>query len=259
MASEQSLKKVLKALKESENTVSMAIGALIVLVAAILLLNNLTKQNRTVISENPDVTLTEIPMATPTGEIAVSPTVTVKEEKVSVWQKAGQVIKDIFNGDNTAEVNQTTEEDGEYKLELVEDVNNEIRPVSLPEKHMVSTGETLWSIAEKYYGSGYNWVDLAKENGLGDTIEVGQEVRLPQVRVRVPVNGKLTVDVAKTPNPEVNPTSNTYIVKEGDTLWSIAQGQYNDGFRWIEIFQANQSLIKNPGIIETGWELVINR
>ena len=36
----------------------------------------------------------------------------------------------------------------------------------LPATHTVESGETLWSIAEKYYKSGYNWVDIKAANKL---------------------------------------------------------------------------------------------
>ena len=45
-------------------------------------------------------------------------------------------------------------------------VTTEKTQVTLPTKHTVAKGETLWSIAEKYYKSGYNWVDIQKENNL---------------------------------------------------------------------------------------------
>jgi len=46
-----------------------------------------------------------------------------------------------------------------------------------------------------------------------------------------------------------------YTVKAGDDLWSIAEREYNDGFRWKEIAEANN--IENASLIEEGESLVI--
>jgi len=56
------------------------------------------------------------------------------------------------------------------------------QPVSLPASHTISEGETLWSIAEKYYTSGYNWVTLAKENNLSnpDYVQAGSVLSIPK-------------------------------------------------------------------------------
>jgi len=38
------------------------------------------------------------------------------------------------------------------------------------------------------------------------------------------------------------PQGSTYTIRKGDTLWSIAQREYGDGQRWVDIVRAN------PGI-----------
>lgn len=47
--------------------------------------------------------------------------------------------------------------------------------------------------------------------------------------------------------------SDTYVVEANDSLWKISEKIYNDGYKWIEIAQAN-SLI-NPNHLEAGQEL----
>ncbi len=47
----------------------------------------------------------------------------------------------------------------------------------------------------------------------------------------------------------------TYIVKEGDNLWSIAEKEYNNGYKWTLIAQTNK--IQNPDVVEVGKKLVI--
>ena len=50
-------------------------------------------------------------------------------------------------------------------------------------------------------------------------------------------------------------TVSEYVVKEGDTLWSISEKTYSDGFSWTEIAKANN--IKDPSKIEKGQKLVL--
>lgn len=47
----------------------------------------------------------------------------------------------------------------------------------------------------------------------------------------------------------------TYEVKEGDTLWSIAENELGNGFAWTKIAEENK--IENPGVIEKGTKLTL--
>lgn len=123
----------------------------------------------------------------------------------------------------------------------------EARQTALPAKHKVEKGETLWSISEKYYKSGYNWTDVAKANSLtnANVIEEGTELTIPDVQPIVPAG---TVSSTQTEKKE-------YTVKKGDSLWNIAVDNYQDGYRWGEIARANN--LKNPNIIHAGNVLVL--
>lgn len=50
-------------------------------------------------------------------------------------------------------------------------------------------------------------------------------------------------------------SSQIHTIAEGESLWTIAEQYYNDGFLWTEIMEANN--ITNPGDIEVGQELTI--
>lgn len=53
----------------------------------------------------------------------------------------------------------------------------------------------------------------------------------------------------------IEENNNEYVVKEGETLWSIAEQEYNDGFAWGEIAQANE--LPDPNNLEAGTRLII--
>jgi len=123
------------------------------------------------------------------------------------------------------------------------------------QKYVVVKGDDLWKISEKFFGTGYNWTDIAKENHLAspNLIEVGQELIIPSV---APKNSAIqpstrTVSVNKTINGE------QYTVVKGDTLWDISVRAYQDGYKWVEIARANK--LTNPNLIHPGNVLIIPR
>ncbi len=115
---------------------------------------------------------------------------------------------------------------------------------SLPTVHKISEGETLWSIAEKYYNSGYNWITIAKENNLVDSnsITVNQQLTIPKAETIRPTEDKILTTASET--------EKTYTVVAGDNLWNIAIKEYGDGYAWTKIATANN--LVNPHLIHAG-------
>ncbi len=124
------------------------------------------------------------------------------------------------------------------------------------EFYTVKAGDDLWKISEKFYQSGYNWVDIAKANNLEDpsTIHVGNQLVIPSVT-------PLQKTVTPSPTPQVvQPnaiTGNTYTVQKGDDLWNIAVRAYGDGYKWVDIAKANN--LQNPNLLFSGNTLQIPR
>lgn len=150
---------------------------------------------------------------------------------------------------------QATEKVGNVAVEVKEDGKK--YPTELPESYKVEKGDHLWAIATKLYGSGYNWVDIAKENKLRNAgqITVGQELKLPKVAVKT-IEKQATM-AEKTPSPALKIEGESYSVVKGDNLWSICVRAYGDGYKWVEVAKAND--LKNPGYIEVGQVIKLPR
>jgi nucleoid-associated protein YgaU len=58
-----------------------------------------------------------------------------------------------------------------------------------------------------------------------------------------------------TPPPPPEPTPTTYVVRKGDTLWSIAERLLGNGKRWQEIVAANPGI--EPHRLPVGKKLLI--
>lgn len=157
----------------------------------------------------------------------------------------------------TKEAEQTevkTEQVGDVKVEVKEDGKK--YPTELPETYKVEKGDHLWKIAEKFYGSGYNWVEIAKANNLKNpgALNAGQELKLPKVAV-ITIEKK-TATVTEPAKAE-SISGESYTVVKGDHLWSIAVRAYGDGYKWTEIAKANN--LTHPSYIEVGQELKLPR
>lgn len=62
------------------------------------------------------------------------------------------------------------------------------------------------------------------------------------------------ISATKTENQnDVAAPGSTYVVREGDDLWQIAETAYGDGYRWIDIVKANN--IQDPNNLAAGTTL----
>lgn len=143
--------------------------------------------------------------------------------------------------------------------------------------HTVAAGETLWSIAEKYYNDGFKWTEIQKANNLPTEggVEVGSTLIIPTVTpettapspalaqtTAVPASAEATGTTGPTGGIQIGQgetlsaaSDKQYIVKPGDTLWSIAVATYSNGYRWVDIAKANS--LNNPDVIHAGNTFVL--
>jgi nucleoid-associated protein YgaU len=115
--------------------------------------------------------------------------------------------------------------------------------------YTIQKGDTLWKIAERQYGDGFQWTKIAQANNLEDpsALEEGQTLVVPGLDKEAGVS-----QVA------ANPISGaTYQVEKGDSLWEIAVRAYGDGFQWTKIAEENS--LDNPDIIHYGNILTLPR
>lgn len=189
-------KKVLKYLKLNESSISMILGALVIIVLGVIVINYFRNVRK--------------------GEIGT--------------------------GINTEETPQ-------------EVVQPTITPGQGPVEYKVSKGESLWSISEKQYKSGYNWTDIAKANNLKSPyiLKVDQTLTIPDIEQKIATVKNSENTSASTESI----SSSNYKVVKGDTLWSISRRAYKDGYMWTKIARENH--LKNPNLIHPGNSLNLPR
>ncbi|MDZ4831936.1 MAG: LysM peptidoglycan-binding domain-containing protein [Phycisphaerae bacterium] len=133
--------------------------------------------------------------------------------------------------------------------------------------HLVLEGETMSSIAEKYYGDKNKWQLIAKANPLIDPrgMKLGTKLVIPADAPKAAT--ALTAPAAKPTVPAVAPASVTanaasgeklHTVAAGETLMAIARNYYGSAGLWDVIYEANKATIGDePESLKAGMKLVI--
>lgn len=128
--------------------------------------------------------------------------------------------------------------------------SNEAAPSGPTVKYTVQRGDSLWSIAREYLGSGQRYTEIAALNHqtLGDHpgfLKPGWVLQVPD---------------------ESGPPAHDHVVtvKPGDTLSAIAEHELGDADQVPEIVAATTHTVQpggvhltNPNLIEPGWKIVI--
>lgn len=269
-------------LKLSESYSSLILGIVVVIIGTVLLLSLVrtrnTNQNRSTDSqfsvrtdddaansatESADtrstLVITEVPTPSPTIKPTNSPVPTLAPTaKPTTKIVATKPVTPTVTPapDKKSEIAKVSPTDALSKKE-----NNS--KIEQGTTYTIKSGDNLWSIAQATYKSGYNWVDIARANKLSnpDNIIQGQKLVLPKVEQKNATSEPEWRGIDDSTNNSTihqdKITSDKYVVKKGDTLWSIAVRSYGDGYQFTKLKNSNS--ISNPDLILEGQDLKIPR
>ena len=108
--------------------------------------------------------------------------------------------------------------------------------------HVIQPGDNFSALAERYYGSQRYTEFLVNSNPAVDPrrMKVGSIVTIPPLIEGQPSGARRTA-------------KHEYEVREGDSLYAIAQVQLGAGDRWTEIYQLNRGAIgASPSSLDVG-------
>ncbi len=116
--------------------------------------------------------------------------------------------------------------------------------------YLVQPGDTVSSIANKLYNDERRWVDISQANFVDPTkLKVGQVLKLPGDRAQLS---------SEEPAPPGPGGIQTYTIRPGDSLSTVAQEYYGDPTLWRTIYNFNSDKIgKNPNAIQADMVLKI--
>ncbi len=155
--------------------------------------------------------------------------------------------------------------------------------------HPVRPGDTLYRLAQQYYGDSKLWEPLAEYNrrllGPGNRLSVGVTLRIPPRDVLLgrarlgeqgsPITSPTTGPGAAPSTPSSTPAApgraapatpartavagtaatTEYVVQRGDTLGEISLKMLGTSRRWREILELNRSVIRDENALTVGTRL----
>jgi nucleoid-associated protein YgaU len=134
------------------------------------------------------------------------------------------------------------------------------------------TGDSLRSIATKYYGDATKLTILRRSNEGRTDVQPGEKILIPVYDGDAPEASEPEAMASAQPTSTPSTSSaipttpvsakstggpRTHVVKEGESLWKIAKQELGSGARWKEIYEANRDVLSTPDAVHSGLKLRI--
>ncbi len=144
-----------------------------------------------------------------------------------------------------------------------------------PRTYVVKSGDNLALIAKQFYGQveGNRMNTIARLFAANrgalrtpDKLRVGQRIVIPPVNplasraleaITVPARsvGESKLNQIKADPPTYRPTDRWHVVRDGDSLWTIASARLGNGGLYPEIARLNSAIIENEDHLPVGLRL----
>lgn len=173
------LKNTLKTLKLNESTISMVLGALVIIVVAVLVFNYFRNlpEGGTLESGSQENQNQESYIVQPGDNLW-----TIAQSKLESgfeWQKIAEA-NNLTNPGQIETGQELTIPSKEEKAVVKTEEVNSSQKIDSQTTYTIVKGDSLWTIAVRAYGDGFQWTKIASENKLEnpDIIHVGNTLVL---------------------------------------------------------------------------------
>ncbi len=127
------------------------------------------------------------------------------------------------------------------------------------ETHRIQSGDTISSLAQRYYGSAkFASFLIVSNKQISDPnrLRIGAIIRIPPRPAAAAVRTPSSSDVA--PTRQKTGGARTYRVQPGDSFYAIARDVLGDATRWKELLELNSQLVNGePTSLKAGQVLVL--